>query len=994
MRRLLSCVLLACLMSAPSFGELINGDFEYWSDHPDAGDWAYVTTIQDDPDVAWTTSGNAWLDDGYAGYQHIIGTSGDRMMVISWGDTTTAVAQNVGINLIPGETYTFIIDIYGESAGDDAGGQGAGEHWCIGIGPAEEDMPNAVVRQQSAFALAASNATWNSSDMSDYTVLNPPDVFAGWQTRQVSYTATAEDAGKEFSVFFSGGFQAVGADPDTCFDNARIVVGSLDAALAGRPYPARGDTDVPRNTVLTWTPGMYVAQSNGHRVYFSEVLDEVDQSLGAADQGLFSAPEFPTEDLGLEFDKTYYWRVDEVNATPDKTVHRGDVWSFTLEPYSIQIPGSTITVTASSMSSEFSPPERTIDGSGLDANDMHSTNTDNMWYTANVDLAPWIQFEFDSAKKLDTMKIWNANSTAESAIGWGVKDVEIAYSADGENWSVLEDANQLSRAPGVHTYDQYDEIPFNGTAAKYVRLNILSNWGGVLMSYGLSEVQFNMIPVQARSPVPASGSVDVLPDTVAQWRAGRDAVQHTIYMNTDPNAVANGSGPSVSSGTNSLDLSTLDLHLETTYYWRVDEVNEADATPVWPGPVWSLSTPSTLIVDDFEDYNNFSPDRPFQTWLDGAGYSADEHFPTGYGGNGTGAGVGHDIWSLDSPHYNGQIMETSINMPGSSLSMPFYYNNAGGAASHIDRSWSAPQDWSGHGIQTLVLYFYGAPGNTGDLYLKINDTKIAYNGDPSNLTRLRWNPWHIDLSTLAVSSVSTVSIGVDGNGANGMLLLDNLLLYRKAPELTVPVAPSTDGLVAHWKLDEGAGTSAGDSAGSHHATIKGIVQWTTGQLGGALVLDGMNTYADCGSGAALDITDTITLSAWVKPQDAGNGEHNPYIAKGDHTYALKHGSGNSFEFFVYNEGTWNGVNVSVTDGYNDNWYHLAGTFDGTQLKMYINGVLSGTTDYEGPIATSTDAVNLGRNSEETDRLYEGTLDDARIYNRALSEAEVLYLSNQ
>jgi len=64
----------------------------------------------------------------------------------------------------------------------------------------------------------------------------------------------------------------------------------------------------------------------------------------------------------------------------------------------------------------------------------------------------------------------------------------------------------------------------------------------------------------------------------------------------------------------------------------VDEVNEAEATPVWAGPVWRFNTPAALTVDDFETYSNDSPNRPFQTWLDGFGYSSDEFFPAGSGG--------------------------------------------------------------------------------------------------------------------------------------------------------------------------------------------------------------------------------------------------------------------------------------------------------------------------------------------------------------------------
>jgi len=304
----------------------------------------------------------------------------------------------------------------------------------------------------------------------------------------------------------------------------------------------------------------------------------------------------------------------------------------------------------------------------------------------------------------------------------------------------------------------------------------------------VAEVQFFVIPVRASDPVPLSGAGGIAPDAVVSWQAGRESDQHTIYISTDPNAVADGLTPSVTSNTNSLDLTSLDLNLGETYYWRVDEVNETETPPVWTGPVWSFGTLVALIVDDFESYSNFSPDRPFQTWLDGYGYSANEFFPVAYEGNGTGSSLGHSIWTQSSPHFEGQLMEMKTTIPGSSQSMPLYYSNTGNMASQIDRHWSAPQDWSAHGIQTLVLHFHGSPGNTGQLYVKINDTKISYDGDASNLTELKWNAWDIDLSSRDVSSVNTLSIGIDGAGANGMLLLDDIGLYKSAPEM-----PATEG---------------------------------------------------------------------------------------------------------------------------------------------------------------------------------------------------------
>ena len=830
---------------------------------------------------------------------------------------------------------------------------------------------------------------WKASDNSVTWANTLFELTTEWA--EYFFTSEAQNADGKQEFLCAGNEATIWLDFGLVYEGEYVSgilpSGAVFNPRAKDPSPSDGAQDVIRDSMLVWKSGPSAAT---HDVYFGSTFEDVNSQTvplsGAQDANAFDPGR-------LEFDQTYYWRVDEVNGAPDYAVSQGDVWSFTVEPYSIQIPSSSIAVTASSFSNEFSLPVHTIDGSGLGVDNTHAVSSETMWFTAAVDLDPWIQYEFDDVYKLDIIKVWNSNSAAEIAIGWGVKDVQIAYSVDGETWDVLADADQFNRAPGLPTYNQYDEIAFNGAAAKYVRLNIASNWGGMLMSYSLSEVQFTMIPTVARSPQPASDSVDVTPDAMVSWRAGRDADQHLITIGTDANAVALGTASSITTQTNELALDALDLNLDQTYYWRVDEVNDAESTSIWEGPVWSFSTPRMRSVDDFEGYGNLSPDRPFQVWLDGYGYSADEFFPTEYPGNGTGAGVGHDIWSLSSPYYDGDIMETDRTHAGSDQSMPFYYTNTGGVASQIDRRWSTPQDWSANGIQTLVLYFYGAQGNTGQLYLKINGTKISYDGDAANLTKARWNPWHVELGSLAVSSVNQLSIGVEGTGASGMVLLDDIGLYRSAPELVTPVAPSAEGLVAHWKLDDGAGTTALDSAGNHHGTIEGIVQWITGPLGGALKFDALNTYVDCGTGGALDITDVITLSVWVNPMDAGNGEHNPYVGKGDHAYAIKHAAGNSFEFYIYENG-WHTVNAPVTNGFNDNWYHLAGTYDGAQVKLYVNGELGATVDYEGAIASSADSVNLGRNSEVTDRLFEGSMDDARIYHRVLSEAEILYLSNQ
>ncbi|MHC4694214.1 MAG: hypothetical protein ACYS67_15840, partial [Planctomycetota bacterium] len=95
-------------------------------------------------------------------------------------------------------------------------------------------------------------------------------------------------------------------------------------------------------------------------------------------------------------------------------------------------------------------------------------------------------------------------------------------------------------------------------------------------------------------------------------------------------------------------------------------------------------------------------------------------------------------------------------------------------------------------------------------------------------------------------------------------------------------------LVAHWPLDEGSGTTAYDSAGGNDGTLMSGPVWVSGRMGGGLQFNGSSSYVDCGNHTSLNITSAITLALWVNTNDSGNDDHNPYLAKGDTSYAIKH----------------------------------------------------------------------------------------------------------
>jgi hypothetical protein len=548
--------------------------------------------------------------------------------------------------------------------------------------------------------------------------------------------------------------------------------GGLGLELAAKPVPADKETDVLRDVVLRWTAGI---SADKHNVYFGGNLDDVKNAGTGSPLLVGPGQSATTYDPGrLAFSRTYYWRVDEVNAPPDNTVFKGDVWSFTVEPYAYAIPAASITATASSYV-QGRGPERTIDGSGLNANNMHSTVLTDMWQTAKgTSLPAWIQYEFDKPYKLNKMLVWNYNGESFLAIQ-GMNQVMIQYSMDGTNWAQLNGIFEFAMASGTPDYTSDITVDFGDVAANYVRITAQSNYaGGLYNQCGLSEVRLMAVPLSARNPSPAPDANNVDPRAVLTWRPGREVDHHQVYLGNDETAVRQGTAPVQTTNESQLGGSQLDLRLGQTYYWRVDEVNDATVPSVWPGDTWAFATAEYIVVDDFESYGNTSPNRPFQTWIDGIGFT--EPAP-GNPGNNTGASVGYDIWNTGSAF----IMETSTANSGLQ-SMPVYYDNSGAGGllkySQIDRTFPEPQDWTQFGITKLVVHFYGSPGNTGQLYVKIDNTKIPYPGSSADLATEAWTAWEIDLTSRAASvrSVSTLSIGIDGSGASGLLYIDDIRL--------------------------------------------------------------------------------------------------------------------------------------------------------------------------------------------------------------------------
>jgi len=210
-------------------------------------------------------------------------------------------------------------------------------------------------------------------------------------------------------------------------------------------------------------------------------------------------------------------------------------------------------------------------------------------------------------------------------------------------------------------------------------------------------------------PNPANGAVDIKPTPILSWNAGAVAGSHEVYFGTDADAVRNATKTSPEyKGPKSLGDESYapgQLNLSTTYFWRIDEVNNVNPDSPWAGSVWSFTTSDYFVIDDFEDYNA-GANQIWYSWHDGLGYGVagtDLYFA----GNGTGAAVGDET----TPSYT---EETIIH--GGGKSMPLNYdNNKQGYAkySEVQKTLTYTRDWTEEGVTELSLWFRGYPASVG-----------------------------------------------------------------------------------------------------------------------------------------------------------------------------------------------------------------------------------------------------------------------------------------
>jgi len=273
------------------------------------------------------------------------------------------------------------------------------------------------------------------------------------------------------------------------------------------------------------------------------------------------------------------------------------------------------------------------------------------------------------------------------------------------------------------------------------------------------------------SPDPSKGAVDVTQTPVLTWVPGVFADTHEVYFGADAASLElKGSG---NLGAESFELGQLEWN--TTYYWRVDEANPANADSPWTGPLWSFTTANFLIIDDMESYNDLDEGEPgsnriYLAWIDGFDNPATNGCIVGYA--------------------NAPFAEQTTVHSGNQ-SMPFEYNNAAGK-SEATLTLTSNRDWTVKSVNTLTIWYRGGSSNAAEpMYVALNDSAVVTNDNPDAAQKASWAQWNIDLTRFAdqgvnLANVNSITLGLGNRsnpvaGGSGMMYFDDIRLFPPAP---------------------------------------------------------------------------------------------------------------------------------------------------------------------------------------------------------------------
>ena len=416
----------------------------------------------------------------------------------------------------------------------------------------------------------------------------------------------------------------------------------------------------------------------------------------------------------------------------------------------------------------------------------------------------------------------------------------------------------------------------------------------MIMNNGLARITVQPL---ARRPDPKDGAMHEDTWVTLSWSAGDFTVSHDLYLGDNFDDVNDGLGDTFRGNlTDTFFIAGFigypypdGLVPGTTYYWRIDEVNDANAASPWKGNVWSFTVPSKKAYDPAPaDGSNFLDTEALTLgWTEGFG------------------AIMHTV-------YFGDDFDTVANATG-------------------------------------------GPPTVHETY------------DPGVLESDKTYFWRVD--------------EFDGTTTHK----GDIWSFK-----TLPYAPITDpNLVGWWKFDEGSGVNAFDNSGHiNHGTLMGDPQWVIGHDADALEFDGVNDYVEVPHAANLTVDNEVAVMAWINTGryiGPTGDDWQGIMSKGNpRSYSLYTQVSGVLHFSTGGVGTLSSGTIPLNE-----WVHVCAMVKGGTHQYYIDGDDAGTggTGIVLPGAADSATVRIG-NARDANREFLGMIDDVRIYNKSLTQAEV------
>jgi len=491
-----------------------------------------------------------------------------------------------------------------------------------------------------------------------------------------------------------------------------------------QPAPADGAAGQLPGMILTWKPGKDAAQ---YQVFFGTDSAAVTGGAAAVNKGKMNDTKFDSG--ALRASTTYYWRVDLVKA--NGTVVAGDVWSFTtadagpankiLWEWWTGIGGTAVSVLTSNAAYPANPTGKQYVDAFQSAVDWADNYGQRLWGWLKPpqtgDYTFWIAGDDEQQLWLSTDGSPTNVKMIANVAGWTP-----AFDWDNTRGGA-GGASQKSAAIRLEAGKKYFIMAFGKEGGGGDSTAVAWQGPGIAtreVIKGQYVDMFYLPPLQAFNPSPANGAVDTAQTLTLGWSAGEKAQRHEIYLGDDKAAVAaaTSASPLFKGSQTGTTFNAGTLEWGKTYYWRVDEVNPAEAGSPWKGSVWSFTTANFLPVDDMESYTDAEGSRIYETWVDGWT-------------NKTGSVVGN----LVAPFAERTIVH------GGKQSMPMDYNNTKSPFySEAELALAPQQNWTTNGVTDLSLWFRGravafldkgnnaftVSGSGADIWGTADDFRFAY----------------------------------------------------------------------------------------------------------------------------------------------------------------------------------------------------------------------------------------------------------------------------